>query len=159
MHPRPWKEGLEEDLIADVEQEVAEVVAWVRKHPCPPEDKVTKWVENVASGGDDDMLRVLLRLGISGAEIVDHFDYQLFKKLWEAPLADDHDAERQVQYDVGVALDKKAGFLCMQQHFYMINYAMCRITFYPASANRPASLGSYVTGVSQVWNGVGQWLT
>eukprot|EP00392_Amoebophrya_sp_AT5.2_P014801 g14962.t1 len=146
---------------SDSEEEYAAIAAWVRKHPCPLEDKVEKWLENAVSGDDDDnRLRGVLvnTLNIGSTEAMEYFDYGLFKKLWEAPLADGRKAEQEAQHEVGVALNKKGGIACMRQHYYMINYAMCDAVFYPASERRPRILYFYVNLMSSVWSGIGEWL-
>jgi len=161
--PEADEDSSDNDLDGEIAMEDAELAEFVREHPCPPEGKVLEWLRDAVQNGTLDkgpqpLSDVLHQSGImeSASDALIMFSYNLYKKLYEAPLLN-RDEKKKAEKEVGVALNSRGGMPCMRLHSYMINYAMCGQYFF-GNVRRPAPVMCYINHIDHVWTGIGDWV-
>ena len=88
------------------------------------------------------------------------FRYDLFRKLYEAPLFPNFGVDGEEAWrEVGRTLNDIGGVngkVCMQIHYYMVNYAMCGQYFYQGRRSRV--ILCLCPLLNSVWDGIGEWV-
>ena len=108
-------------LEAQVQQEREELAAFVRENPCPSEAEARQWLEGAIEGSkssDKKMRKMLHGYDLKGVAL-SYFSYEIFKKLYDAPLAATPEEEEMQQQRAGAKLHDRGGLACMRLHYYL----------------------------------------
>lgn len=135
-------------LEALAEAEAAEIREFFLQHRCPSEDAIMKWL---GKGGK----RLLARAG-SGDFNLDSFDYTSFKQLWETYMLEPAEA-RPLRREIGETLHRAGGFLTMQMHYYVLQFALCTGAFIESDQVSNCVV-SAPRDLEHDWHGIGEWL-
>ena len=144
---------------AQMQQEREELAAFVRENRCPSEAETRQWLEGAIEGSkssDKDLRKMLKGLGLNGVAL-SYFSYEIFKQLYDAPLAATPEEENVQQQGAGAKLHDRGGLACMRLHYYLVNYAMCGSYFFGPEPRAPGIKG-YISEVKYAWTGIGDWL-
>eukprot|EP00438_Fugacium_kawagutii_P002532 Skav207748 [mRNA] locus=scaffold181:39899:45862:- [translate_table: standard] len=133
-------------LEAAARAETAELRNFFRQHRCPSEDAILKWFE-------EEGIAYLRRSGTRF--LLNDFDYEAFKTLWEAPALDEEEARRS-RREVGEKLHRHGGFASMQMHHYALHFALCSGAFIDREALSVVIVSSG-RDLEHDWHGIGEW--
>ena len=135
------------------EMENRQLRLFVSRHPCPGKAEVTQWAEDALHAGLLDTTEEPLHAGLHGCGFdMQHFDYDAFRRMWEAV---GQDTEKEKQQAVGKMLSAKGGLRCMQLNYYVFRFALRGQYFYRAP--KPMALRARPRVLEFWWDGIGDW--